>query len=97
VAGPSTWPEINKTVETRMQSVIGRDGAERWLKKNCVHPHSVNFPLPFTALWFDNGLVTFETRKRCWARTSQPPDPEFSNVRNTSSSNPTWTVPTVQL
>ncbi|MBQ0767259.1 MAG: L,D-transpeptidase family protein [Sulfitobacter litoralis] len=93
VAGPSTMAEINKTVETRLQSVIVAMERERWLNKERGARHIlVNIPA-FTASVVDNGLVTFETRTVVGANESDRLTPEFSDVMEYIVINPTWTVP----
>ena len=85
--------EINKSVETRLQSVIVAMERERWLNKERGARHVlVNIPA-FTASVVDNGQVTFETRSVVGANQSDRLTPEFSDVMEYIVINPTWTVP----
>ena len=62
VAGAGTISEINKGVQTRLQSIIVAMERERWLKQERGKRHIlVNIP-DFTAKIIDNNKVTFETR-----------------------------------
>ncbi|HBU54638.1 L,D-transpeptidase family protein [Sulfitobacter pontiacus] len=93
VAGSGTMAEINKSVETRLQSVIVAMERERWLNKERGARHVlVNIPA-FTASIVDNGQVTFETRSVVGANQSDRLTPEFSDVMEYIVINPTWTVP----
>lgn len=93
VAGAGTMTEINKSVETRLQSVIVAMERERWLNKERGERHVlVNIPA-FTAAIIDNGHVTFETRSVIGANESGRLTPEFSDTMEYIVVNPTWTVP----
>ena len=93
VAGTGTMTEINKSVETRLQSVIVAMERERWLNKERGARHVlVNIPA-FTAAIIDNGHVTFETRSVVGANEDGRLTPEFSDTMEYVVINPTWTVP----
>jgi len=93
VAGSGTMSEINKSVETRLTSVIVAMERERWLNKERGARHIlVNIPA-FTAAIIDNGRVTFETRSVVGATESGRYTPEFSDKMEYIVVNPTWTVP----
>ena len=93
VAGAATMSEINKSVETRLKSVIVAMERERWLNKERGARHIlVNIPA-FTAAVIDNGRVTFETRSVVGSNESGRHTPEFSDTMEYIVVNPTWTVP----
>jgi murein L,D-transpeptidase YcbB/YkuD len=93
VAGAGTMSEINKSVETRLKSVIVAMERERWLNKERGARHVlVNIPA-FTAAIIDDGRVTFETRSVVGAREDGRYTPEFSDTMEYIVINPTWTVP----
>lgn len=93
VAGSSTMAEINKSVETRLKSVIVAMERERWLNKERGARHVlVNIPA-FTAAIVDNGEVTFETRSVVGANEDGRLTPEFSDTMEYIVINPTWNVP----
>lgn len=93
VAGSGTMSEINKSVETRLKSVIVAMERERWLNKERGARHVlVNIPA-FTAAIIDDGRVTFETRSVVGAKETGRYTPEFSDTMEYIVINPTWTVP----
>lgn len=93
VAGSGTMTEINKSVETRLKSVIVAMERERWLNKERGARHVlVNIP-GFTAAIVDHGQVTFETRSVVGANENGRLTPEFSDTMEYMVINPTWTVP----
>jgi murein L,D-transpeptidase YcbB/YkuD len=93
VAGSGTMSEINKSVETRLKSVIVAMERERWLNKERGARHVlVNIP-GFTAAIIDDGRVTFETRSVVGANEDGRHTPEFSDTMEYIVINPTWTVP----
>ncbi len=93
VAGSGTMEEINKSVETRLKSVIVAMERERWLNRERGARHVlVNIPA-FTAAIIDNGQVTFETRSVVGANEEGRLTPEFSDTMEYVVINPTWTVP----
>jgi murein L,D-transpeptidase YcbB/YkuD len=93
VAGNGTMSEINKSVETRLKSVIVAMERERWLNKERGARHVlVNIPA-FTAAIVDDGRVTFETRAVVGAKEPGRYTPEFSDTMEYIVVNPTWTVP----
>lgn len=93
VAGAATMSEINKSVETRLKSVIVAMERERWLNKERGARHIlVNIPA-FTAAVIDDGRVTFETRSVVGANEDGRHTPEFSDTMEYIVINPTWTVP----
>ncbi|MEM8693039.1 MAG: L,D-transpeptidase family protein [Pseudomonadota bacterium] len=93
VAGADTIKEINKSVETRLQSVIVAMERERWVNQDRGKRHIlVNIP-DFTAKVIDDGKVTFETRSVVGANKSDRPTPEFSDVMEHMVINPSWYVP----
>ncbi|WP_299296745.1 L,D-transpeptidase family protein [uncultured Tateyamaria sp.] len=92
-AGPATMVEINKTVQTRLQSVIVAMERERWVNQERGKRHIlVNIP-DFTANVVDNGKVTFQTRSVVGANQDDRPTPEFSDVMEFMVINPSWYVP----
>jgi murein L,D-transpeptidase YcbB/YkuD len=93
VAGPGTISEMNKGVQSRMQSIIVAMERERWLNQERGKRHVlVNIP-DFTAKIIDNNKVTFETRSVVGANKSDRPTPEFSDVMEYMVINPSWYVP----
>ncbi|MEM5519026.1 L,D-transpeptidase family protein [Sulfitobacter sp. AS59] len=93
VAGNGTMSEINKSVETRLKSVIVAMERERWLNKERGPRHVlVNIPA-FTAAIVDDGRVTFETRTVVGATKAGRYTPEFSDTMEYIVVNPTWNVP----
>lgn len=93
VAGSGTLTELNKSVETRLKSVIVAMERERWLNKERGKRHIlVNIPA-FTVAVIDDGEITFETRSVVGAAEDGRPTPEFSDMMEYIVVNPTWTVP----
>ena len=93
VAGSTTLAEINKSVETRLKSVIVAMERERWMNIERGPRHIlVNIPA-FKVEIVDNGEVTFETRSVVGAVEDDRPTPEFSDMMEYIVINPTWTVP----
>tara|TARA_R110000796_G_scaffold17064_11_gene52741 strand:- start:633 stop:2261 length:1629 start_codon:yes stop_codon:yes gene_type:complete len=93
VAGSTTLAEINKSVETRLKSVIVAMERERWMNIERGPRHIlVNIPA-FKVEIVDNGEVTFETRSVVGAAEDDRPTPEFSDMMEYIVINPTWTVP----
>ncbi len=93
VAGAGTISEINKGVQTRLQSIIVAMERERWLNQERGKRHVlVNIP-DFTAKIIDNNKVTFETRSVVGANKSDRPTVEFSDVMEYMVINPSWYVP----
>ena len=93
VAGSTTLAEINKSVETRLKSVIVAMERERWMNIERGPRHIlVNIPA-FKVEIVDNGEVTFETRSVVGAAEDDRPTPEFSDIMEYIVINPTWTVP----
>jgi murein L,D-transpeptidase YcbB/YkuD len=93
VAGAGTIVEMNKGVQSRMQSIIVGMERERWLNQERGKRHIlVNIP-DFTAKIIDNNKVTFETRSVVGANKSDRPTPEFSDVMEYMVINPSWYVP----
>lgn len=93
VAGSGTITELNKSVETRLKSVIVAMERERWLNKERGARHVlVNIPA-FTAAIIDNGRVTFETKSVVGATKDGRYTPEFSDTMEYIVINPTWNVP----
>ncbi len=93
VAGPGTITEMNKTVQTRMQSIIVAMERERWFNQERGRRHIlVNIP-DFTAKVMDSNKVTFETRSVVGANKDDRPTPEFSDVMEFMVINPSWYVP----
>jgi murein L,D-transpeptidase YcbB/YkuD len=93
VAGAGTVSEMNKSVQSRMQSIIVAMERERWLNQDRGNRHIlVNIP-DFTAKIIDNNKVTFETRSVVGANKSDRPTPEFSDVMEYMVINPSWYVP----
>ena len=93
VAGSTTLAEMNKSVETRLKSVIVAMERERWMNIERGPRHIlVNIPA-FKVEIVDNGEVTFETRSVVGAAEDDRPTPEFSDMMEYIVINPTWTVP----
>ena len=93
VAGPGTMAELNKDVQTRLQSIIVAMERERWVNQERGKRHIlVNIP-DFTAKVVDNGKVTFQTRSVVGANKDDRPTPEFSDVMEFMVINPSWYVP----
>lgn len=93
VAGTGTIREINKSVATRLQSVVVALERERWMNKDRGARHIlVNIP-DFTAKVMDDGDVTFVTRAVVGALSDDRPTPEFSDVMEHMVINPSWYVP----
>ena len=93
IAGPDTVSEINKSVKTRLQSVIVAMERERWFNRERGERHIlVNIP-DFTAKIFDNNEVTFETRSVVGAVETDRPTVEFSDLMEYMVINPSWYVP----
>lgn len=93
VAGTGTIEELNKPVETRLQSVIVAMERERWLNQERGKRHVLVNLTDFTAKIIDNDKVTFETRSVVGANDSDRRSPEFSDVMEFMVINPTWNVP----
>ena len=92
-AGPATMVEINKSVQTRLQSIIVAMERERWVNQERGQRHIlVNIP-DFTAKIVDNGKITFSTRSVVGANKDDRPTPEFSDVMEFMVINPSWYVP----
>ncbi|PIE12706.1 MAG: murein L,D-transpeptidase [Rhodobacterales bacterium] len=93
VAGPGTMAEINKSVQSRLQTVIVAMERERWVNQPRGKRHVlVNIP-DFTVKIIDNEKVTFETRAVVGANKADRRSPEFSDVMEHMVINPTWNVP----
>ncbi|WP_435205838.1 L,D-transpeptidase family protein [Tateyamaria sp. 1078] len=93
VAGPGTMTELNKDVQTRLQSIIVAMERERWVNQERGKRHVlVNIP-DFSAKVVDNGKVTFQTRSVVGANKDDRPTPEFSDVMEFMVINPSWYVP----
>ena len=93
VAGEGTMAEINRSAESRLQSIIVAMERERWLNQERGARHIlVNIP-DFTAKIIDHGKVTFETRTVVGANQSDRLTPEFSDVMEFMVINPSWHVP----
>jgi murein L,D-transpeptidase YcbB/YkuD len=93
VAGESTIREVNKSIETRLKSILVALERERWLNKKRGYRHIlVNIP-DFTAMIVDDGQITFETRSVVGANSSDRETPEFSDEMDHMVVNPSWYVP----
>lgn len=93
VTGAGTMSEINKGVQTRLQSIIVAMERERWFNQERGKRHIlVNIP-DFTAKIVDNNKVTFQTRSVVGANKSDRPTVEFSDVMEYMVINPSWYVP----
>lgn len=93
VAGEGTIKELNKPLETRLQSVVVAMERERWVNQERGKRHIlVNIP-DFTAKVIDSGKVTFTTRSVVGANADDRPTPEFSDVMEFMVINPSWYVP----
>ena len=92
-AGAGTMAEINKSVQSRLQSIVVAMERERWVNQERGKRHVlVNIP-DFTAKIIDNGKVTFQTRSVVGANKADRPTPEFSDVMEFMVINPSWYVP----
>ena len=93
IAGPATMPEVNKSVQVRLQSVIVAMERERWFNRERGDRHIlVNIP-DFTAKIVDNNEVTFQTRSVVGANEEDRPTVEFSDLMEYMVINPSWYVP----
>lgn len=93
VAGPGTLTEINKPLQTRLQSVMVAMERERWLNRERGKRHVLVNLADFTAKIVDNGKITFETRSVVGKNQSDRRSPEFSDVMEFMVVNPSWYVP----
>ena len=93
IAGPATMPEVNKSVQVRLQSVIVAMERERWFNRERGDRHVlVNIP-DFTVNIVDNNEVTFQTRSVVGANEEDRPTVEFSDLMEYMVINPSWYVP----
>ena len=93
IAGPATMPEVNKSVQVRLQSVIVAMERERWFNRERGDRHIlVNIP-DFTVNIVDNNEVTFQTRSVVGANEEDRPTVEFSDLMEYMVINPSWYVP----
>lgn len=93
VAGAGTLAEINQPVVRRLQAVIVAMERERWLNQPRGKRHVLVNLTDFTAKIVDNGKVTFTTRSVIGKNTSDRRSPEFSDVMEFMTINPSWYVP----
>lgn len=93
VAGKGTIVEVNKSVESRLKSVIVALERERWVNMELGKRHILVNQTDFTAKIIDNGRVTFETRSVIGKNTSDRRSPEFSDMMEHMVINPSWHVP----
>lgn len=93
VAGKSTIVEVNKSVESRMQSVIVAMERERWLNRPRGKRHVLVNLTDFTVKIIDNEKVTFQSRVVIGKNQRDRQSPEFSDVMEHMIINPTWNVP----
>ncbi|TLP56901.1 murein L,D-transpeptidase [Parasedimentitalea maritima] len=93
VAGKGTVAEINKSVLTRLKSVIVAMERERWLPTDRGERHVLVNQTDFTAKIIDHGNVTFETRSVIGKNQGDRRSPEFSDVMEHMVINPSWYVP----
>lgn len=93
VVGGDTIEEINKSITTRLRSVLVAMERERWLHRERGGRHIlVNIP-DFTAKIIDNGQEIFTTRTVVGATMQDRPTPEFSDEMDHMVINPSWYVP----
>jgi len=93
IAGQATMPELNKSLNTRLQSVIVAMERERWFNRKRGERHIlVNIP-DFTAKIVDNQKVTFETRSVVGSIETDRSTVEFSDLMEYMVINPSWYVP----
>ena len=93
IAGQATMPELNKSLSTRLQSVIVAMERERWFNRERGERHIlVNIP-DFTAKIVDNQKVTFETRSVVGSIETDRSTVEFSDLMEYMVINPSWYVP----
>jgi murein L,D-transpeptidase YcbB/YkuD len=93
VAGSGTIEEINRSIETRLKSILVAMERERWLNKKRGYRHIlVNIP-DFTAKIVEDGRITFETRTVVGATQGDRPTVEFSDEMDHMVINPSWYVP----
>lgn len=92
-AGAGTMREINKSMSTRLQSVIVAMERERWINRPRGVRHIWVNLTDFTASIVDNDRVTFSTRSVIGAGDRDRQSPEFSDVMEFMVINPSWYVP----
>ena len=93
IAGPATMPEVNKSVQMRLRSVIVAMERERWFNRERGGRHIlVNIP-DFTVKIVDNNEVTFKTRSVVGAIGTDRSTVEFSDLMEYIVINPSWYVP----
>lgn len=93
VAGSSTISELNKSVETRLKSILVAMERERWTNMPRGERHIMVNLADFSAKVIDDGKVTFETRTVVGHRDTDRRSPEFSDTMEHMVINPTWNVP----
>ncbi|MGB7243142.1 MAG: L,D-transpeptidase family protein [Sulfitobacter sp.] len=93
VAGASTVVEINKSVQSRLQSIIVAMERERWLNQDRGRRHVLVNLADFTAKIVDDGKVTFTSKSVIGANRAGRHTPEFSDVMEHMVINPSWYVP----
>lgn len=92
-AGAGTMVEINRSMESRLQSIIVAMERERWLNIPRGGRHVLVNLTDFSAKIVDNDIVTFTTRSVVGANDADRRSPEFSDVMEFLVINPTWNVP----
>lgn len=93
VAGKGTLAEVNKSVESRLQSVLVALERERWTNMPRGKRHVLVNLTDFSAVIMDNGKETFRSRTVIGARKGDRMSPEFSDTMEHMVINPTWNVP----
>lgn len=93
VAGPGSMVEINKSAQSRLQSVIVAMERERWNNKPRGERHVLVNLTDFSARIIDNDKVSFQTRAVVGKNAHDRRSPEFSDEMEFMVINPTWHVP----
>lgn len=93
IAGAGTMAEINKSAQSRLQSVIVAMERERWLNKELGKRHILVNLTDFSSKIIDNDRITFETRSVIGKNVHDQRSPEFSDVMDHMVINPSWFVP----
>lgn len=93
VAGSATMKEINKSVRTRLSSILVAMERERWTNIERGSRHVWVNLTDFSAKIVDGGRVTFASRSVIGKDQSGRRSPEFSDVMEYMVINPTWNVP----
>ncbi|MBT9383782.1 L,D-transpeptidase family protein [Pseudooceanicola sp. CBS1P-1] len=93
VAGPATLSLVNRTATENLEAVIVAMERERWINRPLGERHIWVNLADFSAKIVDDGVTTFRTRAVIGARQENRQSPEFSDVMEYMSINPSWNVP----